>query len=150
MGVDKSQPGIKALLSKRGVPTRVAVVQPGGVALEQPSTCSGRPSWKSSWADITSGGAGAVPQPLVFKTKPSPEAQSKPQDVANLETEETHAHPISHPEEYTHAIARIGLVADRVGPKKPKTGKNQQPGPASVCLLGVVSPGRKRRAIPSL
>ena len=38
-----------------------------------------------------------------------------------------HAHPISHPEECSHALARIGLVADEVGPKKLKTGENQQP-----------------------
>ena len=39
-------------------------------------------------------------------------------------SDSAHAHPISHPEECSHALDRIGLVADRVGPKKPETGKN--------------------------
>ena len=57
---------------------------------------------------------------------------------ASIEGPDAHAHPISHPEEYSHAIARIGLVADEVGPKKLKTSEYHQPGPATEYLLGVV------------
>ena len=53
-------------------------------------------------------------------------------------SDSAHAHPISHPEECSNALARIGLVADGVGPKKPKTGQNHQPGPATEYLLGLV------------
>ena len=57
---------------------------------------------------------------------------------SSIEGPDAHAHPISHPEEYSHAIARIGLVADEVGPKKLKTSEYHQPGPATEYLLGVV------------
>jgi hypothetical protein len=49
-----------------------------------------------------------------------------------------HAHPISHPWESSEAFARIGLVAEGVGPKKLKTSEYQQPRPAVEPLLGVV------------
>ena len=48
------------------------------------------------------------------------------------------AHPIKLPGGCPHALARIGLVADGVGPKKPKTGKSQQSRPVVEPLLGVV------------
>jgi hypothetical protein len=54
------------------------------------------------------------------------------------EKSSAHAHPISHPWESSEAFARIGLVADGVGPKKPKTSEYQQPRPAVEPLLGVV------------
>ena len=83
-----------------------------------------------------------MPQPHDIKPNPTPEAQPKPQDVANQVPDEAkvpvhdaHAHPISHPEECSHALARIGLVADGVGPKKLKTGENHQPGPATELSL---------------
>ena len=47
-----------------------------------------------------------------------------------------HAHPISPPWESSEAFARMGLVADGVGPKKPKTSEHQQPRPAVEPLLG--------------
>jgi hypothetical protein len=56
------------------------------------------------------------------------------------EKEETPKHeinlPIGPPQECSEAFARIGLVAEEVGPKKLKTGENQQPGPAVEPLLG--------------
>ena len=62
------------------------------------------------------------------------ESCAKPEDShANA-----HAHPISHPQECPEAFARIGLVADGVGPKKPKTSESQQPRPVVGPLLGVV------------
>ena len=44
--------------------------------------------------------------------------------------------PISPPQESSEAFARIGLVAEEVGPKKLKTGESHQPGPAVEPLLG--------------
>ena len=46
-----------------------------------------------------------------------------------------HAHPISPPWESSEAFARMGLVADGVGTKKPKTSEHQQPRPAVEPLL---------------
>ena len=51
---------------------------------------------------------------------------------------DAHAHPISHPLESPEAFAGIGLLTDEVGPKKPKTGENQQSRPVVGPLQGVV------------
>ena len=47
-------------------------------------------------------------------------------------------HPISLPMASSETFARIGIVAEGVGPKKLKTGEFQQPRPVVEPLLGVV------------
>ena len=72
------------------------------------------------------------------RKNPEEGAVHAPCHDASSEDLDAPAHPISHPEGGPHAIARIGMLPDGVGPKKPKTGEIQQPGPASVTNLGVV------------
>jgi hypothetical protein len=75
----------------------------------------------------------AMPQPPKLKSKPKAKPKAK----------NTHssAHPISHSQESPEAYARIGLCSEEVGPKKLKTGENQQPRPAVGPLLGVMRGG---------
>ena len=57
---------------------------------------------------------------------------------AGLKQSHTPAHPISQPQESSEAFARIGLVTNKVSPKKLKTSEPQQPRPAVEPLLGLV------------
>ena len=59
-------------------------------------------------------------------------------EVHALEKPITHAHPISHTWESSEAFAGIGSLAEEVGPKKLKTGEDQQSRPAVEPLPGVV------------
>ena len=105
-------------------------------------------------------GARSVVSSSVPDAKPGTEECEVPEDSLreakpSSKMNETHAHPISHPEECPNAPARIGLVpTDEVGPKKPKTGESQQPGPATGHFLGVMrgvgGPPKQEGGIPSL
>ena len=58
--------------------------------------------------------------------------------TSDMRKADTHAHQISHPWESSEAFAGIGLVADGVGPKKPKTSEHHPPRPVVEPLPGVV------------
>ena len=84
-------------------------------------------------------------QPSIFEVMPQPMPGVMPQPfppqvkpTVQVEHSDSPAHPISHHQESSEAFARIGLVSEEVGPKKLKTGENQQPRPAVEPILGVV------------
>jgi hypothetical protein len=121
-------------------------------------------AWKSSQAVVTGEVPGVVPQPtLGAEPQPLPtqvQAKAVPQPFltkaqAHAQTDQaeqshTLTHPISQPQECSEAFARIGLVPDEVGPKKLKTGENQQPRPAVEPLPGVVRGERGVQVLKSV